>query len=422
VGGCTTKTIGCGQLCCKTGILGEFRGPTDGFPKCPYQNIRYKDRQRCNSQKLNGARLYCPLIMHQSSENFENTDNHSHRSISLLEQITPLARQINCLDIDRIANVCVENVPKLVGVRLVSLYILDETNNILHLQKYNHPFFINKIVSLNQNPPSPMVMAVRSRKLILAEDIDTHKKPIIRKSQRVFAENYRTNNCIIAPLICHDRVVGALNLADKMDGNGFTSEDIALIELFSQLVGSSIGNIKLFEKMQRQATTDGLTGLANYKTFYEILEKELWRCRRYGGQISLIMVDIDNLKKINDSYGHRGGDKVIKEISKRIRACVRQIDTAARYGGDEFAVILPNTSAKEAFVVAERMVDTVSNSPITWKKEEIALSISVGLGQYDSDIGPEDITSRSDQALYKAKQEGKNTVRIFEPAQKYGIK
>ena len=172
--------------------------------------------------------------------------------------------------------------------------------------------------------------------------------------------------------------------------------------------------------MQRQATTDGLTGLANHKRFYEILEKELWRSRRYGGPISLIMIDIDNLKKINDSYGHRAVDKVLKRISNKIRDCVRQIDTAARYGGDEFAVILPNTSLEHAVVAAERMVEAVANSPVTWKTEHISLSISVGLGEYDSSNSPEDITSRSDEALYVAKQAGKNTVRIFQPSSKPG--
>ena len=152
-----------------------------------------------------------------------------------------------------------------------------------------------------------MVMAVQSKEIILIPDIDTHKKPIIKKSQRMFAENYRTKNCAIVPLICQDRVVGVLNLADKMDSDRFMSGDFALIELFSQLVGASIGNIKLFEKIQRQATTDGLTGLVNHRTFYEILEKELWRSRRYGGRISLIMIDVDNLKSINDAFGHRAG-------------------------------------------------------------------------------------------------------------------
>lgn len=340
-------------------------------------------------------------------------------NISLLEQVTPLARQINCLEISRIADVCINNIPALVGASFASLYILDETSNILHLYKHNHPFLINKIVSLNQTPTPLMVMAVKSKELILVPDIDSHKKPVIKKSQRVFAENYRTKNCAVVPLICQERVVGVLNLADKMDSNQFDSGNIALIELFSQLVGASIGNIKLFEKIQRQATTDGLTGLVNHKTFYEILEKELWRSRRYGGRISLIMVDVDNLKNINDAYGHRAGDKAIREISRRIKECIRQIDTAARYGGDEFAVILLNSSLEDATIVAQRMVDAVTNSHTTWQREQIPLSISVGLGQYDADSTPEDITNRSDQALYMAKQAGKSTVRIFESTQNH---
>ena len=354
--------------------------------------------------------------MHRTNKNSENTPEKPDTSISLLEQVTPLARKINCLDINRVADVCITSIPKLVRVRFASLYILDEANNILHLHKHNHPFLINKIVSLNKTPTPLMVMAVRSKELILVPDIDTHKQPIIKKSQRAFADNYQTNNCAVVPLICQDRVVGVLNLADKMDGNGFESEDIALIELFSQLIGASIGNIKLFERTQRQAITDGLTSLVNHKAFYEVLEKELWRSRRYGGQISLIMVDVDNLKKINDVHGHRAGDKVIKEISKRIKKCIRQIDTAARYGGDEFAVILINTSIIDASVVAKRMLDAVSKTPTSWNNEQIELSISVGLCQYDAQGTPEDITSRSDQALYLAKQAGKNTVRVFDPS------
>ena len=356
--------------------------------------------------------------MQQYGFEADNTGDATSPHASLLERITPLAQQINCLDIDQIANICVKNVPKLVGVKYASLYILDETSSILHLQKYNHPYLLNKIVSLNQNPPSLMSIAVKSREIIIADDIEMYKRPIIKKSQRPFAKNYQTKNCAVVPLVCQEQVVGVLNLANKISEQKFGRDDIAVIKLLGQLIGASIGNIKLFEKMQHQAITDGLTGLANHKTFYEVLEKELWRTRRYGGQISLIMVDVDNLKQINDVYGHRAGDKAIREISARIKQCIRQIDTAARYGGDEFAVILPNTSLTEATVAAERMVKVAAKTPIIWDNEPISISVSIGLGQYSPDSTPEDITNRSDQALYAAKQAGKNTVRIFEPTQK----
>jgi len=347
-----------------------------------------------------------------------NQDNNTITSENIdeatLKAITSLAQQINCLDIRRIGEICVDRITKLVNARYASLYILDDASDILHLQKNNHPFPINKIVSLNQNPPSLMATAVRSRELMLVENIDTHKYPRFKKSQRPYLENYQSNSCIIAPLICHDRVEGVLNFTDKLNAATFSNDDVAITELFRQLLGASIGNIKLFEKVQRQAQTDGMTGLVNHKTFYETLEKELWRSQRYGGQISLIMLDVDNLKKINDDYGHRAGDLAIKRISKKIADCIRQIDIAARYAGDEFAIILPNTSLQEAAVVAKRIIEAVSNSPIALERCRIELSVSAGIGRYNPNCTLEDLMRSSDRALYDAKQAGKNRVVVFE--------
>lgn len=331
-----------------------------------------------------------------------------------LDVITPLAKKINCLDVKRIAEICVHEIPRLISAKLASLYVLDENSDILHLEKNNHPFIINNIVSLNQNPPSPMVAAVRSKELLIVDDSQHHTGPSIQNVQRPFAKNYETSSCIIAPLICHGRVVGVLNMSDKADGGKFTIEDVAIVELFRQLIGASIGNISLFEKTQRQAKTDGLTGMLNHRTFYETLEAELRRAQRYGGKLSIIMADIDNLKPINDSLGHRAGDMAIKQIARRITACIRQIDIAARYGGDEFSVILPNTTLSDASVVAERMVNMVKSTPMLWEQNKVALSISVGVGQYDGENCAGDVAKTTDQALYAAKQAGKGRVYILE--------
>jgi len=348
--------------------------------------------------------------------NLANMENRLRCSGSVcrLEEITPLARRLNCLDIDKIAEICIEDIPALIGARLASLYLLDDTSDILHLQKYNHPFLINNIVSLNQNPPSPMVAAVRSMELVIVRDMDSQSEKSEGTDQvrRSFSRNYSTGSCIIAPLICQDRVVGVMNVTEKING-GFSRDEVAVMELFRQLIGASIGNVKLFEKTQRQAQTDGLTGMYNHRTFYETLESEMRRSQRYGGRISIIMADIDNLKPINDKLGHRAGDLVIRQVSRRIRACIRQIDIAARYGGDEFAIILPNTSLGDAIRVAERMVHMVSATPVTWDNGQIPLSVSVGVGQYDPSNCVGDVTRATDQALYAAKQAGKNTVRVY---------
>lgn len=344
-----------------------------------------------------------------------NDDNYC--KLPLIDKLTPLARKINSLDLEIVADACINYIPSLVGVRLASLYVLNEDNGILYLKKYNHPYLLNKIVSLNQNPPSPMAIAVNCKQIIKINDIDNFTKPVIKKSQRGYGEKYKTNNCIIIPLISHSRVVGVLNLADRIEGDDFDSEKMAIIELLGQLIGASIGNIKMFEKTQLQAMTDGLTGFVNHRTFYESLEKELNRSSRSIGNLSIVMIDVDNLKGINDTYGHRAGDKALKQISEEIKSCIRQIDIPARYGGDEFAVILSNSTLHQAEIVARRMVESVASSPLRWQQEKVPLSISIGICEYDSSTSAENVISKSDKALYEAKKAGKNTIRIFQENQ-----
>ncbi len=192
--------------------------------------------------------------------------------------------------------------------------------------------------------------------------------------------------------------------------------DLSPVQLLCDIIGSSLANIQMYEDANRRARTDSMTGLVNHRTFYDELDREVHRVRRYETDLTLIMVDMDNLKKINDNYGHRAGDAVILHVSQQIQNCIRHSDIAARYGGDEFAVILPNTGLPEALTVAERLGATVSEKPVKFEKQDINVSVSVGMGQFRTNSSLEQFMNEADAALFEAKNSGKNRIQVFEPA------
>ena len=121
---------------------------------------------------------------------------HSSRNVHPLEKITPLVRRLNSLDMKEITSVCINDIPELIGAKLVSFYLLDDESDILHLAGHNHPSLINNIVSLNHNPTPPMVTALRTKNILFTDDIGFYKKPDISHSQREYSRNYKTKNCV----------------------------------------------------------------------------------------------------------------------------------------------------------------------------------------------------------------------------------
>ncbi len=167
------------------------------------------------------------------------------------------------------------------------------------------------------------------------------------------------------------------------------------------------------KKYQALATVDGLTGLANRFHFDLILEQAIRQVNRNNGMFSLILFDIDDFKKVNDSYGHDGGDKVLIHISSLIRASVREQDLVARWGGEEFAVLLPDTGAEDARIVSEKLRLAVQENRIWFGGSEIQVTSSFGVAQFKKEMGgAEPLFRKVDQALYRAKESGKNCVII----------
>lgn len=166
-----------------------------------------------------------------------------------------------------------------------------------------------------------------------------------------------------------------------------------------------------FENAYRMITTDGLTQAYNRRYLFDMTDRELKRLRRTGKPLSLLMVDIDHFKSINDTYGHLAGDEVLIEVSQRLRTSLRGDEVFARYGGDEFSVLLPDTDLATAQQVAERLRAVVSETNVRTQRAEVSVTVNVGAACADakSEISPADLIEESDKQLYAAKLARRNS-------------
>lgn len=170
------------------------------------------------------------------------------------------------------------------------------------------------------------------------------------------------------------------------------------------------------DKLQHLSRTDSLTGLINRGWWEECLRSEYLRYRRYPTAVSLIMVDIDNFKNINDTYGHLAGDEIIKQTAQTVTQTIREVDIAGRYGGDEFVIILHNAAEDGAIQVAERIRTQIETKITAYKQHTITYTVSLGIAQLISSIGsPSAWVEAVDQVLYQAKRDGRNCCKIYKP-------
>ncbi len=168
---------------------------------------------------------------------------------------------------------------------------------------------------------------------------------------------------------------------------------------------------QMLDKLQKLAITDGLTGLYNSRHFYNRLELEVSRSSRYDHPLSLLLMDIDYFKNYNDSYGHLEGDKVLVIIGKIIKACLRKMDSAYRYGGEEFTIILPETNAKDAETVAQRIRRSIEESEFRPEGfDPVTITISIGVTEYNPGEDLSSFVQRCDKAMYTSKNNGRNSI------------
>ena len=201
--------------------------------------------------------------------------------------------------------------------------------------------------------------------------------------------------------------IGFLSVYSRSQEHRFAEEEIRELEELSQRAGPAIENARRFREARQLADLDALTGLHNRRYFHETLAREVARAHRYGRRLALIVFDLDDFKAINDRIGHLAGDAVLAETAERVKDVVRSADVACRVGGDEFAVILPESTTGDADQLYHRLLGAVSSRPVG---QAGRLSISAGMAELREDDNPTAFFERADEALYRAKERGKGQV------------
>lgn len=217
---------------------------------------------------------------------------------------------------------------------------------------------------------------------------------------------------IAVPLRAGGRVIGVLALYDRSTGN-FSSDDVDAIWTFAGQASVAVDNVLLHQEAQRLSVTDGMTGLSNYRAFQRQLAREVERALRFSRPLGLLLLDLDWFKAVNDTHGHQVGDGVLIELARRVQAEVRDVDLVARYGGEELVIVLPETDATGAGLLAARVCEVVRTAPFEVDGVRISVTVSIGAAALpEHATTASDLLRAADEAMYAAKSAGRDTWRL----------
>ncbi len=241
--------------------------------------------------------------------------------------------------------------------------------------------------------------------------------PDVRKDTRFFNQvdektRMETRSIVAVPVRFRDHSLGVIELVNCVGPNGFEQRDLALLEALADYAAIAIENARHVKRIHELTITDDCTGLYNSRHLHKILEQEIYRSRRYGYEFSLIFIDLDYFKRVNDTHGHLAGSKLLAEIGQALKARCRLADFTFRYGGDEFVLVLPQTSKENACSVARRLHRMIRET--TWLREEglnVRITASFGVASYPGDAETKsELLHLADEAMYMVKNTTRDNV------------
>jgi len=278
-------------------------------------------------------------------------------------------------------------------------------NYIENGKEYIHEEWIGRILSVSDFPATARVIKTLTPLVVHARD------PNADPAELSYMEKYEISTLAVLPLVSKGRIIGIMELETSEEDRRFSQEEINLAMTLANQAAVALENAQLFAQIQELAITDGLTGLHNRRHFFILGEQEFNRAARYNHSLSAIMLDIDDFKHVNDTFGHAVGDRVLHNLAVDFSRHLRDVDIFGRYGGEEFAIILPETGLNCGYKAAERLRSYIANHPIVVNSHPISITVSIGVAELTKDIRTLDaLLVQADSALYKAKNSGKNCV------------
>lgn len=336
-----------------------------------------------------------------------------HRA-HLADSLQRFLERISSRDPAQTYNAILMHSKELLQAERGSLWVFDETSNEISLKAATGFATSEFEVSPTRLGEGIVGRVLESERPLIVENLE--KAGLVPAPAE---RNYRTKSFISYPITMGGRKIGVLNIADKTSGGNFDDVDLSLLELIGPQIAVALERADWQERatqFQLMSITDPLTGLLNRRYLEERLTEELNRSHRYNYSMSCLMIDIDDFKNYNDQNGHQAGDVALKITAHALKATLRSADVACRYGGEEFCILLPQTTLSEAGVIAERMRQRVTDTDYPYGKSQPlgTVSISIGVSTFAKHIDTsESVIAAADRALYSAKRLGKNRVEFY---------
>ena len=323
------------------------------------------------------------------------------------QELIDLHKAISLLSLEQISSVLVDRLPSVFSIDYFTLFLYDQDKRKLNLMCHNHPEIESSFsISLSSSPI--MEAAVLRGQYIREQDFST-------SSYYRGADNplFKKGYFVSIPLMIEKEVVGVLNIND-VDQDSFNVGDLGFILNLSELIAMSISNAVLYEQTKKLAVTDGLTGISNRPNMEQSLLSEFERSKRYNSPLSIVLLDVDHFKDVNDSYGHQKGDEILVTFASVLKKFCRANDTAARYGGEEFLMILPQSNAQGAFKIAERVREEIMKMSFVGNDSKFSVTTSCGVAELNRDYmkNTDQLINLADNAMYEAKNSGRNKTII----------